>query len=59
MTITVVIRVPVVPVSFLLTIAEPGLVVAAEALGFGFLAPLAAGVVRREVERRFELGLSA
>jgi hypothetical protein len=46
-------------VSFLLTIAEPGLVVAAEALGFGPLAPLAAGVVRREVERRFELGLSA
>jgi hypothetical protein len=55
MVITVVIRVPVVPLSFLLALAEPGLVSVAAALGFGPLAPLAVGMLRREAERRFEV----
>lgn len=54
MVITVVLRVPDVPLSSLLAIAEPGLAGVAEAVGFGPLAPLVARAICREAERRFE-----
>jgi hypothetical protein len=55
MVITVVIRVPDVPLSMVLAVAESGLAGVAGALGFGPLAPLVAAAIRREAERRFEL----
>jgi len=59
MVITVVIRVPDVPLSLLLAIAEPGLVGMAEAVGFGPLAPLVVRAICREAERRFGPGTAA
>lgn len=55
MVIRVVIRVPAVPLSFLLAIAESALAGVAEASGFGPVAPLVVAAMRREAARRLEL----